>query len=44
MIGVLYMKNLNPGPTIFINNPSSIYAVFLLFIFANLLMLLAAVV
>ncbi|MFM8548500.1 MAG: tripartite tricarboxylate transporter permease [Betaproteobacteria bacterium] len=39
VIGVLYMKNLNPGPTIFINNPSSIYAVFLLFIIANLLML-----
>jgi TctA family transporter len=39
VIGVLYMKNMNPGPTIFINNPENIYAVFLVFILANLLML-----
>ena len=38
VIGVLYMKNLNPGPTIFINNPVAIYSVFLVFIIANLLM------
>ena len=38
VIGVLYMKNLNPGPTIFINNPVAIYSVFLVFILANLLM------
>src|SRR3712207_1506794 len=25
-IGVLYMKNMNPGPTIFVNNPQNIYA------------------
>src|SRR5919109_355635 len=39
VIGVLYMKNLNPGPTIFMNNAASIYAVFLVFILANLLMI-----
>jgi TctA family transporter len=39
VIGVLYMKNLNPGPTLFLNNAPSVYAVFLLFILANLLLL-----
>src|SRR3989440_3008746 len=39
VIGVLYMKNMNPGPTIFMNNAASIYAIFLVFILANLLML-----
>jgi TctA family transporter len=39
VIGVLYMKNMNPGPTIFIQNPQFIYAVFIIFIIANLLML-----
>jgi len=39
VIGVLYMKNMNPGPTIFINNPENIYAVFMVFILANLLMI-----
>jgi len=39
VIGVLYMKNLNPGPTLFLNNPQNIYAVFMLFILANLLLL-----
>lgn len=39
VIGVLYMKNLNPGPMIFINNPASMYAIFIVFILANLLML-----
>jgi len=38
-IGVLYLKNMNPGPTIFINNPENIYAIFLVFILANLLMI-----
>jgi len=36
---VLYMKNMNPGPTLFTTNPQNIYAVFLLFIIANLIML-----
>ena len=39
MIGVLYMKNMNPGPTVFLQNPQFIYAVFIIFILANLLML-----
>ncbi len=38
VIGVLYMKNMNPGPSLFINNPQNIYAVYLLFIIANLIM------
>jgi TctA family transporter len=38
-IGVLYLKGMNPGPTIFINNPQNIYAIFLVFILANLIML-----
>jgi putative tricarboxylic transport membrane protein len=39
VIGVLYIKGLNPGPSIFINNAVSIYAIFMVFILANLLML-----
>ena len=39
VIGVLYMKNMNPGPSLFTNNPQNIYAVYLLFIIANLIML-----
>ena len=38
VIGVLYMKNMNPGPTLFTQNPQNIYAVYLLFIVANLIM------
>ena len=38
-IGVLYMKGMNPGPTLFVNNPQNIYAVFIVFILAQLLML-----
>jgi TctA family transporter len=39
VIGVLYMKGMNPGPTVFLENPQFIYAVFLIFILANLFML-----
>lgn len=39
VIGVLYIKGLNPGPTLFLFNPQTIYAVFLIFILANLLMI-----
>jgi TctA family transporter len=39
VIGVLYMKGMNPGPTVFTENPQLIYAVFLIFILANLIML-----
>lgn len=38
-IGVLYLKNMNPGPTLFVDNPQNIYAVFIVFIVAQLLML-----
>jgi TctA family transporter len=39
VIGVLYMKGMNPGPTVFLQNPQLIDAVFIIFILANLLML-----
>jgi putative tricarboxylic transport membrane protein len=38
-IGVLYLKGMNPGPTLFINNPQNIYAVFIVFMLAQFLML-----
>ena len=38
VIGVLYMKGMNPGPALFIENPQNIYAVFIVFVFANLLL------
>lgn len=38
-IGVLYMKSLNPGPTIFLHTPHNVYAIFIIFLLANLLML-----
>jgi TctA family transporter len=39
VIGVLYLKGMNPGPTIFIENPQNIYAVFIIFFLSNLLLL-----
>ncbi len=39
VIGVLYVKGINPGPTLFLFNPQMIYAVFLIFILANILMI-----
>lgn len=39
VIGVLYMKGMNPGPMIFINNPELIYGVFLIFFIANIAMI-----
>lgn len=39
VIGVLFIHGMNPGPTLFIFNPQNIYAVFLIFILANLLMI-----
>lgn len=38
VIGVLFMKGLTPGPTIFQTQPTLIYGIFLSFILANLLM------
>src|SRR5215216_4705853 len=39
VIGVLYMKGMNPGPTVFLQNPQFIYAVFIIFVLANIFML-----
>ncbi|WP_128291308.1 tripartite tricarboxylate transporter permease [Afifella aestuarii] len=39
VIGVLYVKGMNPGPTVFINDPQLIYAVFMVFFLANIIML-----
>jgi TctA family transporter len=39
VIGVLYMKGMNPGPTVFIKSPELVYALFLVFFLANVLML-----
>jgi TctA family transporter len=39
VIGVLYIKGLNPGPTIFMHNAVALYAIFIVFILANLLMI-----
>ena len=39
VIGVLYMKGLNPGPMVFIMRPELIYAVFIAFFVANLALL-----
>jgi putative tricarboxylic transport membrane protein len=39
VIGVLYVKGINPGPTLFLFSPQTIYAVFLIFVLANLLMI-----
>jgi TctA family transporter len=38
-IGVLYMKGLNPGPTLFTEKASSMYAIYIVFIIANILMI-----
>jgi TctA family transporter len=39
VIGVLFMKGLRPGPMIFERNPEIVYAVYLSFILANILMI-----
>lgn len=39
VIGVLYMKGMNPGPTVFLNNPELIYATFMIFAVAVLAMI-----
>jgi TctA family transporter len=38
-IGVLYMKGLNPGPTLFTERASSMYALYIIFVLANILMI-----
>jgi putative tricarboxylic transport membrane protein len=39
VIGVLYMKNMNPGPTVMLHAPELLYAVFITFFVANILMI-----
>lgn len=39
IIGVLFMKGMTPGPTVFLHQPALIYAVFLSFFLANILMI-----
>lgn len=39
VIGVLYMKDMQPGPSLFIFQPDKLYAIFLLFFIANLALL-----
>ncbi|MCF3934602.1 tripartite tricarboxylate transporter permease [Acuticoccus sp. M5D2P5] len=38
VIGVLILKGLDPGPTIFLRQPELVYAIFLTFILANLIL------
>jgi putative tricarboxylic transport membrane protein len=38
-IGVLYMKGLNPGPTLFTEKAPTMYALYIIFIIANILMI-----
>ncbi len=39
VIGVLYLKGLEPGPIIFIKTPELVYAIFFAFLLANLLLI-----
>ena len=39
VIGVLYIKGMNPGPTIFIEQAAMVNALFIVFLLANLLMI-----
>lgn len=39
VIGVLYLKGLEPGPIIFTKTPELVYAIFLAFLLANLLLI-----
>jgi putative tricarboxylic transport membrane protein len=39
VIGVLYMKNMNPGPTVLLHAPELLYGVFIVFFVANIMMI-----
>lgn len=39
VIGVLYLKGMNPGPTVFLQQPELIYAIFTVFFLANIMLL-----
>jgi len=38
-VGILFMKGLNPGPQLLTQNPQNFYAIILIFLIANLLMI-----
>lgn len=38
VISVMFIKGINPGPTLFLNNPASIYTIFAIFFIANIAM------
>jgi len=39
VVGILYVKGMNPGPTVMLQRPELLYSVFAIFFLANLLML-----
>ncbi|MDX6749014.1 tripartite tricarboxylate transporter permease [Geminicoccaceae bacterium 1502E] len=39
VIGVLYMKGMNPGPMVMLDNPELLYAIFVTFFVANILLI-----
>ncbi|MFV0333863.1 MAG: tripartite tricarboxylate transporter permease [Tropicimonas sp.] len=39
VISVMFIKGVNPGPTLFLNRPEVIYSIFAIFFIANLLMI-----
>lgn len=44
IIGVLYMKDMQPGPSLFLFQPEKLYAVFMIFLIANLALIPMALV
>lgn len=38
VISVMFIKGINPGPTLFMNNPATIYTIFAIFFVANIAM------
>ena len=38
VISVMFIKGINPGPTLFLNNPETIYTIFAIFFLANIIM------
>lgn len=39
VISVMFIKGINPGPTLFLNHPERIYAIFAIFFLANLILI-----
>lgn len=44
IIGVLYMKDMQPGPSLFLFQPEKLYAVFIIFLIANLALIPLALI